>query len=124
MELVQCGQFPEAKALLEEICRVDHVDAEAWRMLGTVCGQLGDADGAIANLRHAVELNAGYAPAHIDLGAALLSTDRLEDAAASFRYAIRLDPSDFESLARLGRVLHSLGNLDEAAACYRKALQW
>ncbi|OGI48464.1 MAG: hypothetical protein A2W42_01110 [Candidatus Muproteobacteria bacterium RIFCSPHIGHO2_01_60_12] len=124
MELVQCGQYLEAKVLLEEICRVDRVDAEAWRMLGTVCGQLGDADGAIANLRHAVELNPDHAPAHVDLGAALLSADRLEEAAASFRHVIRLDPSDYESLARLGRMLHSLGNLEEAAACYRKVLQW
>jgi predicted O-linked N-acetylglucosamine transferase (SPINDLY family) len=124
MEFVQCGQFPEAKALLEEICRVDRVDAETWRMLGTVCGQLGDADGAIANLCRAVELNPGHAPAHLDLGAALLSADRLEEAVISLRHVIQLNPSDSESLARLGGVLHSLGNLEEAAACYRRALQW
>src|SRR3990172_12696681 len=95
MELVQCGQYLEAKVLLEEICRVDRVDAEAWRMLGTVCGQLGDADGAIANLRHAVELNPDHAPAHVDLGAALLSAGRLGEEGGRLRPVFRLFSSAF-----------------------------
>ncbi len=124
MALAQSGQLPEAKKLLEDICRIDRLDSEAWLMLGFVCGQLGDAEGeAISALQEAVRLGPVSAQAHAALGDTLLHADRLEEAVVSLHKVARLEPSNAEAHARLGRVLHSLDHLTESETCYRSALR-
>lgn len=124
MTLAQSGQLPEAKKLLEDICRVDRLDSETWFMLGFVCGQLGNAEReAISALQEAVRLGPESAQAHAALGDALLHVDRLEEAVVSLRKVTRLDPPNAEAHARLGRVLQSLDHLTESESCYRSALR-
>lgn len=124
MALAQSGQLPEAKKLLEDICRIDRLDSEAWLMLGFVCGKLGNAEGeAISALQEAVRLGPESAQTHAALGDALLHADRLEEAVVNLRKVARLEPSNAEAHARLGRVLHSLDHLTESEPCYRSALR-
>ncbi|MBI3570209.1 MAG: tetratricopeptide repeat protein [Gammaproteobacteria bacterium] len=122
--LAQNGQLPEARKLLEDICRSDRLDAEAWFMLGNVCKQSGDSDAAaLSAFQEAVRLGPESAQAHAALGDTLLHADRLEEAVVSLRKVTRLEPSNAEAHARLGRALHSLDHLEEAKASYRRALQ-
>lgn len=123
LALAKNGQLTEARKRLDDICRIKRGDAEAWRSLGIVCGQLGDTEAEITHLREATRLAPESSVAHAALGDALLRADRPEDAVVSLRKLTRLEPSDSEAYARLGRVLHSLDHLEEAEACYRRALQ-
>lgn len=61
--------------------------------------------------------------AHFNLGAALQSTDRLEEATTHYREALRARPSDVTALNSLGSVLQAMGKLEEAINCYRQVLR-
>lgn len=119
MELAQNGQFPEARKLLDEVCRIDRVDAESWFILGIVNGKLGDVEGSIASLRQAVKLNPGNALAYFNLGTILREQSRLDEAIKAFQEAARLAPQQLEAQAALGSMLLSVGRLEESANAYR-----
>lgn len=124
MMLVDQGHLPGAKKLLEDICRIDRLDAEAWFMLGVVCRQSRDNEGAaISALQKAIQLGLESVQVYATLGDALLHADRLEEAVTYLRNVVRLEPSNSEAHARLGRVLQTLDHLAEAESCYRNALQ-
>ena len=57
-----------------------------------------------------------------NLGIALQSAMRLEDAAKAYSDALANDPEFAEANLNLGHVLNSLGKEDEARACWDKAL--
>jgi Flp pilus assembly protein TadD len=59
---------------------------------GTRLLNAGDLDGAIAQLQRAIQLSAGYAPAHYQLGEALRRKGQANAARAEFQKAITLDP--------------------------------
>ncbi len=119
MELAQSGRFPEAKKLLEEVCRVDRVDAEAWFMLGIVHGKLNDVEASISSLRQAIKLNPGNSLAHYNLGMALHGQGQRDEAVKVFQEAVRMAPQQIQAQAALGDALLSAGRLEESAACFR-----
>ncbi len=82
--LIDQGQFPEAKKLLEDICRIDRLDAETWFILGNVCMQSGDSEAALSAFQKAVRLGPESAQAHAALGDTLLHADRLEEGGSQF----------------------------------------
>lgn len=123
VELVQRGAFAEARALLEQVCKVDRVDAEAWFMLGVVNGKLERADEAVTCLQTAVGLRPCHALTHFNLGAIFRAQGRLDDAAQSFSEAVRLDPSQMAVYETLKAVLLELDRADEAAQCHLEMLK-
>lgn len=70
---------------------------------------------AIELLQKAVEIEPRRAKTHLNLGIALSSTGRLEEAAASYRMAIALDGGISGAYLLLGDTLRDLGDLEEAA---------
>lgn len=89
---------------------------------GTRCLGAGDAAGAEAALRRAIELAPEFAEAHANLAFALEDAGRPEAAEACYRRAIALAP-------QLSRIRHNFGALltaqrryAEAEAVYREAL--
>jgi predicted O-linked N-acetylglucosamine transferase (SPINDLY family) len=122
MDLVQSGRFSEAKKMLDEVCGIDRADAEAWFMLGIVCGRLDDTIGAIASLHQAIKLNPDNALAHYNLGMTLHARKQPDEAVMAFREAVRLAPQQLQARIALSDALFSAGRLDEAAACYQKVL--
>lgn len=122
-QLTQRGAFTEARTLLEQVCKVDRVDAEAWFMLGVVNGKLERADEAVACLQTAAGLRPGHALTHFNLGAVFRAQGRLEEASQSFGEAVRHDPSQMTAYATLNTVLLELGRVDDAARCYLEMLK-
>ena len=57
-----------------------------------------------------------------NLGIALHSAKRLDDAAKAYTKAMTAKPEFAEAILNLGHVLKSLGKEDEARACWSKAL--
>jgi tetratricopeptide (TPR) repeat protein len=61
--------------------------------------------------------------AHFNLGAALQSMGRLEEATAHFRLALEARPTDAAAHNNLGTALQAMGRLDEAASHFDRALR-
>jgi protein O-GlcNAc transferase len=119
MELAQGGQFAEAKKLLEEVCRVDRVDEEAWFMLGIIHGKLNDVAASIASLRQAIKLRPGHPLSHYNLGMALHGQGQLDEAIGAFQEAVHLAPQQIQPQVALSDTLLSAGRIEEAAVIFR-----
>jgi len=61
--------------------------------------------------------------AHYNLGVALKSAGRFDDAAASYRKAVKLKPDLAEAHNNLGTVLKDQGQFDAALSSYRRAIE-
>jgi superkiller protein 3 len=96
----------------------------AYMNLGVALGDRGDADGAIACFRKAIELNPKLIEAHGNLGAVLCDVKRDYDGAiASFRKVIEVKPTDALAYANLGNALRDKGDVDGAIVWYKKAIE-
>ncbi|MGA8578328.1 MAG: tetratricopeptide repeat protein, partial [Bryobacteraceae bacterium] len=74
--------------------------APAHYQLGLVLSRRGDAQGAIAEWRSALEIDPKYAEAHDSLGDALDAQGRTAEALAQWFAAIELEPNDAPALRR------------------------
>lgn len=76
---------------------------------------------ALAALQMATELMPGEAGMFCNLGNALKSFGRLDDAVNSYRRALEIDPGYAEAHSNLGIVLYELGQCDDAVSSFQKA---
>lgn len=76
---------------------------------------------AVRGFRGAIRLDPTFAPAHRELGAAMLRAGRFEEAAASLGRAVELDPDLPDAHNSLGAALAQLGRLDEAIGAFQRA---
>jgi tetratricopeptide (TPR) repeat protein len=90
--------------------------------LGIALNDQGDADGAIAHYRQAVELRPGYAEAHYNLGRLLVQKGQVDEARAHYEKALEINPADAAAHNNLGATLFANGRVDDAIAHYQKAL--
>jgi tetratricopeptide (TPR) repeat protein len=98
------------------------LEAVDWYELG--CGLQAQApEQAAEAFRRAVELDAGLADAHINLGVLLHERSDLEGAELCYRLALRADPVSATAAYNLGVVLEDLGKPDEATEGYRQAIE-
>ena len=73
--------------------------------------------------RRALTLDPRYGEAHNNLGAALASRGRLDDAIGHFRQAVQCCPRFAAAHKNLGTALAGQGRIDDAIAHFRKALE-
>lgn len=121
--LLQHSQIAEAKPLLEQVCRTDPHDAEAWFMLAAAHQKLGTFEQAAEAYRRVIALKPDYADAHYYLGNTCLALGNGPAASASFEQAIRLRPDYIEAHINLGAVLELRKNHAAAEASFREALR-
>ena len=62
-----------------------------------------------------------FADAHNNLGNALVSQEKFDEAATSLRWALELKPDYAEAHVNLSIVFRDQDKLDEAVACFRRA---
>jgi eukaryotic-like serine/threonine-protein kinase len=79
-------------------------------------------DDAIAEYHKAIDLDPKHAPAHINLGIALVAKNRLDEGIAEYKKAIDLNPKYAQAHNNLGTALQAKKKLDEAIAEYKKAI--
>jgi serine/threonine protein kinase/tetratricopeptide (TPR) repeat protein len=121
--------LPSRKARAEEACRYLQVaaalrpDPLVYSNLGAALLFAGDLDGAIRELKHAIELRPNYAMAHINLGTALYHKRDLDGAINAWQTAIQLDPNSSGAHNNLGNALQDKGNLEEAIREFRTAIE-
>lgn len=91
--------------------------------LGYLLWQVGDAVGAAAACRAALQRDPTHVAALNNLGLALQAQGDLMGALASFREALRLQPAQAGVHANLGLALQAQGDLAGAIAQYRQAIR-
>lgn len=120
--LVEGNRLREAQELFTRVCELDEADAEAWMMRGSIHGEFGETDAAVACLERAITLDPGYADAYLNLGKIQLSQDKAEPALESCRKAVECDPEFAEAWMLSLSIQDQLGRWTEAEQACRVAL--
>lgn len=97
--------------------------AGAHRLMGDVRLRLDDPAGAVTEYRESLRVRPEQADVLGNLGFALASLDRFDEAAAALRELVVLSPADPGAHLLLGRVLSVLKKYDEARAEFQAALE-
>jgi predicted O-linked N-acetylglucosamine transferase (SPINDLY family) len=121
--LMRGNRLAEAKTLFARICEIRPDDAQAWYMLSSINGMLGNMDEAGECCRRVIALRPDHSEAHANLGNVLFFRGRLDEAIGHYQTAIGLNPGNALALCNLGNVLSALGRYDEAAANYQAAIR-
>lgn len=116
----RAGRLPEAEAAYLGVLSVAPDHAEALRGLAGLARQVGRDDLAVHFLTRATAGDAG-GRAHRDLGHALKSLGRLDEALASYDAALSRDPDLADAHLGRGSIHQERGNLEEAAASLERA---
>ena len=103
-------QLHEAKAVCEQICMVDKINAEAWLMLGMVNRELGLVDQAILALESAAKLNPKNAFVQNEKGLLLAQAGRYQEAADAFKLALGDAPDPATVLVNMAWCMGSWAN--------------
>lgn len=114
--LAQNGRLDEAAALLDEIRARWRLEPELWMLLGSVNGLRGRHDKAEAALRTAVRLRPNHDQFRYNLGIALRSLGKTEEALEQFRAAFRLNPRHASANDCIVHILLALQRPEEAVA--------
>lgn len=123
LALLQARQLPEAKSMLEQVCRADPRDAEAWYLCGAVSHESGALIEAETCYRQAVALQPERPEIHYFLGNIYLAQGKLSEAADCYRNVIKAQPHHIEAHCNLGAVMEQLGEYRSAARSYGEALR-
>jgi len=95
-----------------------------YKLLGSARLAVGDADGASAALKRALEINPEFADAWADLGCAHVALGVHSEARKCFIKAIELDPEHIEAYFNVGNLERQTGNLKAALRNYDLALSF
>lgn len=128
--LVELQQDDRAAEILTRAIAVIDFDPDAWNNLGGIRMRKGDLDQALECFDRAIALDAGFAPAHVNIGAARMASyfgrgrnpDDLAQALDHFRRAVELDPVSNPALRGLASALTRAGREDEALPVWEKAV--
>ncbi len=112
--LLQAGNFPLARAILEQVIATAPNFVEARRLLAGALQALGDRAGAERELRIAVSIDPDWAPTLTSLGELLIATQRSAEAETSLRRAIDKGRGYPRAALMLARLLNDAGRPQEA----------
>ena len=116
--------FPKAKAAALKALEIDDALSEAHASLAYINMFYDwDWDTAERSLKRAVELNPGYAHAHIVYAAYLAIMGRFDEAIAKMKRSVENDPLSVRTHTELGNYLCWSGRLDEADEQLQKTLE-
>lgn len=122
--LIQKQRWSEAKEACAKFCNAHHDDAEAWFMLGAICGQVSAFAESEEACRRSIALRPDMPMTYVNLGVALRQQGKLEESIATFRQAIKLKPDFFQAYNDLGAALLLDGKMNEAVENCHKALSF
>ena len=117
------GQVAQAEQEFRAAIAFARHPARATSTWAFCCSLAATQLGAVAEYRHACQLEPAVSVYRANLGAVLLQTGNLEEAIEQEQIAVRLDPHDFESRVNLGLALARSRLISEAIVQYRAALK-
>ncbi len=122
MALMQGNRLQEARELYSNIVGISPEDVDAWYMLSTITGKLGQIDDAEECCRRVLALHAEHGDAYVNLGHVYARRGNLHEALKYYQAAVRIKPDSPIVHLNIGNVLNALGKQDEAIANYRQAI--
>ncbi|HLQ23289.1 MAG TPA: tetratricopeptide repeat protein [Gemmatimonadales bacterium] len=114
-KLVEDKNYPEARALCEEMLRQRPGFADCHLQMSKIAAAEGNLDAALTAARKAVAVGPKNERAHVQLAALLKERGDVDGAIAQLRQALALEPNAPDTRMLLGRALAEKGWLDEAA---------
>ena len=123
MRLHQQGNLAMAEQIYRKLLQARPKHADVLNLLGMVVSQARqDHPQAEKLIRKAIKLDPDVADYHNNLGIALLSQGKLQEAEASFRQAIKLNPLFTNAWLSLGNVMMYLTRPREAIEAFQKVI--
>ena len=120
--LVRDGQAAEGQVVIDQILK-NGDSAEARLLMGTTKFGVNDFNGALVDLKRAVELNPALPDAHAYYGLALLGTGDQEGARKAFQQELAINPNHFEANLRIGFLLRQDQDVAAAMPYLNRALE-
>jgi tetratricopeptide (TPR) repeat protein len=118
----RAGRLRDAETLSRGAMEGAPGSAAAAHQLGLIAYQSNKLDEAIGHISRAIELDAGVAIYHANLGEMCRLAGRPEEAIGHGRRALALDPDNPGALSNVGIALFELKRFDEALDHYARAL--
>lgn len=123
LALMQDNRLAEARSLFKQICDSNAEDVEAWHILSSLHGMLGDLEEAGACCRRVIALRPDHGQAHLNLGNVLYLQGKFEEAVKEYQSVLRINPNDAAVHNNLGNLLYSLNQIEEAATNFRESIR-
>ena len=122
LRLHRQGQLGDARALYEQVVRVQRSHADAQHLLGVCLHSLGDFPAAERHIRTALRLAPAAATMHLNYGNVLRELGQLPEAIRSYERASRLNPELCLAHFNLGTVWEESGQTLKALSEYERAI--
>jgi|GEM_PF-1874180 len=118
--LYEAGKFPEARQALEVVLQQKPDDAPSRRILTLVLSSQRAGAALIHEFEEIVKLDPTSVLARLDLAAAYLGENRLEEAGNTYESVLERQPKHKDALKIAGDLLRQQGHLEEAAKRYER----
>jgi serine/threonine-protein kinase len=116
--------YPKAREAALKALEADDSIAEAHTSLGLVKSHYDwDWEGAEKEFCRAIEINSGYAPAHLGYAMLLMFVGRLDEALEEIRRAIELDPLSLINNTMMGMIARFAGRIDLSMEALQKTIE-
>lgn len=119
----RAGKLDEAERLYRQVLRRDPCHADSLHLLGIIGYQAGDHDAATQLIERAISVNGANPIYYSNYAAALLSSDRVEDAIRSCRRAVELQPAHVPARYNLANALDVSGDKAGAESAYLQTIE-
>ena len=123
MDAIQNQDFARAKQVLSEAQTKDPKDPQAAFYLGVALDGLGDAPGAVAQYKKALELDPKLVEAAVNLSGAQFDQKDPAGALATAEQGLKANPKSPELLTNKALALEALGKKDEAMPAFAAAVK-
>jgi tetratricopeptide (TPR) repeat protein len=117
----QAGDLSRAAQVYQKVVKQEPGNAQAWYLLGALCGVQGKLPEAITHYQRALRLRPNWAEAQHGLGLAHLLRGQPAEAEGPLRRAVQLQPSFASAQNNLAIALLQQGKLEEALSHYRQS---
>ena len=122
LALHQAGNVEQARAIYEEIVRINPGNFDALQLLATIAAQTGEYEKAVELFSRVLAVHTNNAGLFNNRGVALFELKRLDEALASYARAIAIKPDYAEAHYNRGNALLEHHLLDESLASYARAI--
>jgi tetratricopeptide (TPR) repeat protein len=123
VRLHQGRKLDEARAIYEQVLRLQPRNFDALHLLGTLLAQTGHRHEAVDLIERAIAVDGRNATAYYNLGNVLRDLKRTEEAIARYDKALALNPNASDAHCNRGNSLLDLGRPAEALGSFEAALR-
>jgi tetratricopeptide (TPR) repeat protein len=119
-ELIQHGQFEQAKSLIEDQLKLDPLNVEAFNLLGIVDTNQKNYSQAEEAFQQALRLDPGSKTTHNNLGNLYVAEQKLDLAEKEFNTVLKTAPTNRDANYNLGLLLMAKGSPLQAVSHFQR----